>query len=69
MSSAPATPLRQRMIEDMSIRQFASRPSTAMWAWSPASPRFWAAHLIRPSPRTRDDTNCIWRRRGLRRAR
>jgi hypothetical protein len=70
MTSAPTTPLRQRMIEDMSIRQFGERTQhgyvSVVADFSPGSS---AVRQIGPSRRTFDDTSCTWRPKAPRRPR
>jgi hypothetical protein len=69
MSSAPTTPLRQRMIEDMSIRQFGGRTQQGYVAVVADFAGSSAARPTEPSQRTCDDTSCAWPPKAPRRAR
>jgi hypothetical protein len=69
MSSAPMTPLRQRMIEDMSIRQFGERTQQGYVAVVADFARFLGRSPDRRSRRICDDTSCTWPPRAPRPAR
>ena len=60
MTSATTTPLRQRMIEDMTIRQFGSKTQHDYVRVVADFARFPAAHLTRPSRKTCAATSCAW---------
>ena len=69
MNSAPMSPLRQRMIEDMRIRQFGPKTQHDYVRVVADFARFLAARRTGPSRRTCGGTSCIWRPRAPRPAR
>jgi len=69
MSSAPMSPLCQRMIEDMAIRQFGPKTQHDYVRVVADFARFLGRSLTGPSRRTCGGTSCIWRPRGPRPAR
>ena len=51
LPTAPISPLRQRLIDDMNMRRFSPETSaTTSVTWG-ASPRFWVARPTRPRRR------------------
>jgi hypothetical protein len=62
MTGHAISPLRRRMIEDMSIRKLAAKTQHDYVQGSRISPRSFAALPTRPSRRTCAAFDCIWRR-------
>jgi hypothetical protein len=52
MSDKPISPLRRRMIEDMSVRKFGEKTQHDYIRQSRALPSSWAARPRRQAPRT-----------------
>ena len=59
MSEKPISPLRRRMIEDMTMRRFAPRRNTTISVQSRSSLPFSAARPIRRLPKTCAHSSCI----------
>jgi len=62
MTDNAMSPLRRRMIEDMTIRKLAPKTNTTTCKESRTSPRFSGDHRMRRLSTTRAATSCIWRR-------
>jgi hypothetical protein len=60
MTTKAITPLRQRMIEDMSARKLCAEPSTAISAAASGSPRFSSDLPTRLHARTSAASSCTW---------
>jgi hypothetical protein len=65
MTDEAMSPLRQRMIKDMTIRKFARRPNMNMCRGSRTSRRFSGDRRIRRASRTCAATSCTWRGAAL----
>ena len=64
MSIDVVSPLRQRMIEDMTARKLSSARRGSTSAAASASTRFCNAHLIPPPSRTSAASSCTSPRQG-----
>jgi hypothetical protein len=64
MTDKAMSPLRWRMIEDMTIRKFAPKTQHDMCRGSRTSRRSSDDHRIRRASRTCAATSCIWLRAG-----
>ena len=61
------SPLRQRMIEDMTLRKLSPKTQRLMSAAVRNFTRFLSALQILPAPKISDVISCIWSKRHLQR--
>jgi integrase/recombinase XerD len=66
MTDATISPLRRRLIEDVTIRRLSPRTGTTISATSRSLPIFWAALPTRRPPRMSVTISCGWHRSGRR---
>ena len=65
-STKPISPLRQRMIEDMTLRKFSPKTQTAYLRAVATLPVSSAVPRTRPRRRIFDAISCAWSSKGVR---